>query len=826
MDEYLLEKCGFAELYNWQRENLPGPDFILHDGPPYANGNPHMGHAINKILKDITLRSKVMKGQRVHYVPGWDCHGLPIEYKALSGSGAKAAELSPLEIRRRAREFAFKAVAKQREVFASWGIMADWNLPSVLKDLAPKNVFALIWTTTPWTLIANQAIAYAKEAIYCIVEDSKGNLYIVIEESLNNIIGKIGPLQLLRKIKGKELTGGKYRHPVSDEVLPLLPGSHVSKSVGTGLVHTAPAHGVEDFLIALENKIQVLSLVDEGGKYTADVDEKFRGLDVLGNAGDVILQYIGENVVHTEKIVHSYPYDWRTKKPVILRASQQWFVNTEKIKAEAVEALSTVQMYPPSSRLSSVNTLSKQLEQRPYWCISRQRVWGTPIPVLYAKSSGQVITNKEWVERLCRLTEKHGSDLWWEMPFEKLVGRKLLEELRVDLSELERGNDIMDIWFDSGISWSSVLPEGKADLYLEGMDQFTGWFQSSLLTSIALQGCAPYKALFVHGFAVDEKNQKMSKSLGNILDPVEVTKGGKDVNKKPAYGTDVLRWWVASHGTQHSQVSADRNVLQDSMDCLKKLRLIARFLLGTSYPYSTEEPTEPLYSLLDQYVLHKLYCYSKEMEDFYDVYQYHHVCKTALNFVTEISSTYCHLIKDRVYCDKVDDPYRAGAVEVVGEVLTVLARSIAPIVPNLAEEIWLHFPENLTSVPLFHMRYRVPETWNQPHIVDIVNCALDLRKEVVKIASTNTWNFDATVTVNANRFSLLSKLQNDEQSSESELCDLLQVSSVLLLKDNSISEVKVDLKQLSTSLCERCRRHPEPEPDALCARCERVLAQA
>lgn len=407
---------------------------------------------------------------------------------------------------------------------------------------------------------------------------------------------------------------------------------------------------------------------------------------------------------------------------------------------------------------------------------------------------------------------------------EKLVGRKLLEELQVDISDLEKGQDILDIWFDSGISWSAVLPEGKADMYLEGMDQFNGWFQSSLLTSIALQDSPPYKALFVHGFAVDEKADKMSKSSGNIVDPEEITKGGKNFNKKPAYGVDTLRWWVACHGCQHSQIPVGEHLFCESKESVQKIRLVLRFLLGVLHPYGVNNTTEPRYLFLDKFMLHQLYQYNKQIQKLYDNYQYHHVCKEVINFVTnDLSAIYCHVIKDRVYCAGVASPYRAGTLDVVGEVLTVFAKSIAPIIPHLAEEIWLYHPENLSSVPLFHTGHKLSDDWYRPQVADVINAVLEVKTIFNKLTNTNTWKVAVTVTVNADRYSLLSVLQKEKQSSTSEICDILQVSSVTLVQDNDRDDIQIDLAPIEKSLCGRCRRHPESQPGEPCIRCIEVL---
>ncbi|XP_008551084.1 isoleucine--tRNA ligase, mitochondrial [Microplitis demolitor] len=893
MDNYLIEKCGFNELYNWQRDNLAGPDFILHDGPPYANGTVHMGHAVNKILKDITTRSRVIKGQRVHYVPGWDCHGLPIELKALSALKDKKDKLTPLEIRQHARKYAEEAIKHQRESFISWGIMADWKdncyftnnisfmtnqlrqfinlyekkfifrafkpvhwspssrtalaeseleyneqhsskcatvrflvteLSDKLKVLEDRAVYALTWTTTPWTLIANQALAYAEDISYCIAEDPQGNCYIIAEDLLNTVIQKIGALRPILTALGSDLAGLKYSHPITGESMPFYPASHVTSKVGTGLVHTAPAHGSDDFIVSINNNIPVLSLVDEDGRYTAEAGT-FAGLDVLKEGGDAILQHIGDNVMHTEDLIHSYPYDWRTKKPVITRASYQWFINTEPIKHKAVEALESVKMFPRPREKSYLNNLKQHVLQRPFWCISRQRAWGTPIPVFYNKETGQVIVDKDIIERLCKLLEREGPDCWWTLPVEKLIGHKLLDKLNIDADKLERGNDIMDIWLDSGLTWSTVLPEGQqADLYVEGMDQFNGWFQSSLLTSMAVRGISPFKSIFVHGFTVDRNGMKMSKSLGNVFSPEDIIRGGKNLKTQPAYGVDTLRWWVASHGVQHTQIPMVNTLLQNSVDSVQKIRLILKFLLGALHPYDAPNDIKPNYLLTDKYMLHRLYHYHKEIRNYYDNYEYHNVCKAVLHFVAnDISAFYCHLTKDRLYCEEVTSPLRVAATSVIGEILIVLTRSIAPIIPHLAEEVWLYHPDNLTSVPLYHSTHTLPNDWDMPKIEKIMNVALEVKSILNRETKSNTLELETTVTADAKIISTLSPLQPESTSSSSELCNILQVNRVTFIEDPACETPKVYFKSIDKSLCKRCRKYSESAPGQPCIRCIQIL---
>uniref|UniRef100_A0A8C1MWA3 isoleucine--tRNA ligase n=1 Tax=Cyprinus carpio TaxID=7962 RepID=A0A8C1MWA3_CYPCA len=616
----IQQRCGFDQLYTWQREKKAKKEYCLHDGPPYANGDPHVGHALNKILKDIRNRFEVLRGRQVHYVPGWDCHGLPIELKALGDLGTN--ELTPLQIRQKAREFAERAISRQRAAFQRWGVMAHWEncyytfdgkyeaaqlkvfqdmhnkmlyrfllyslslravyitfplltLPAKLaaKAGAWGDVSALIWTTQPWTIPANQAVCYMPKVQYSVVKRADNEqLLLVASECINSLASVLKTnLESLATFAGSDLEGGVCQHPtIPAKQAPLLPANHVTMTKGTGLVHTAPAHGMEDYGVATHFNLPVECIVDEEGRFTELAGPELQKKSVMteGNATVIsMLQAVGA-IVKEEDCVHSYPYDWRTKQPVMIRASKQWFINTASLKDKAKDALQKVRVIPESARSS----LLAMLDRRTYWCISRQRSWGVPIPVFYHKETGEPLLNKHSVTHIAKVFSEKGSDSWWTEPVETFLTPEVLQKSKAGaVSDYVRGEDVLDIWFDSGTSWAAVLPESdpRADSYVEGKDQVGGWFQSSLLTSVAVRNKAPYKALVIHGFAVSEKGEKMSKSVGNVIDPDVVINGGKDLSVSPPYGADVLRWWVAESNV-FSEVQIGPNALNAAKDSISK----------------------------------------------------------------------------------------------------------------------------------------------------------------------------------------------------------------------------------------------------------------
>ncbi|XP_071376205.1 isoleucine--tRNA ligase, mitochondrial isoform X2 [Centroberyx affinis] len=922
----IQRECGFAELYSWQRERKAKKEFCLHDGPPYANGDPHVGHALNKILKDIRNRFEMLRGRQVHYVPGWDCHGLPIELKALGDLGTSG--LSPLQIRQKAREFAEGAIARQRAAFQRWGVMADWDQcyytfdgayeaaqlkvfqemhskgliyqdykpvfwsPSSrtalaeaeleynpqhvskaiyatfpLVTLPPKlaseadlgSVSVLVWTTQPWTIPANQAVCYMPNAQYSVVKRADNSqLLLMATERTASLAALLGTeLESVGTFTGSQLEGGMCKHPtVLDKEVPLLPANHVTMTKGTGLVHTAPAHGMEDYSVASQFKLSVECMVDGEGKFTELAGPELQNLSVMGEGADKVISMLKAcgALVKEEQCVHSYPYDWRTKQPVVIRPSKQWFINTASLKDKAKEVLQKVRVLPESAR----GSLLVMLDRRTYWCISRQRSWGVPIPVFYHKDTGDALINKHTVSHIANLFKEKGSDCWWELPMETLLPPEVLKKSKAGpVTDYVRGEDVLDIWFDSGASWAAVLEESdsRADVYVEGKDQIGGWFQSSLLTSVAARNKAPYKALVVHGFAVSEKGEKMSKSLGNVVDPDTVINGGKDPST-PAYGADVLRWWVAESNV-FSEVQIGPTVLSSARDSISKLRNTLKFLLGNLHGFDPRtqavDPKEMHY--IDQYMLHLLREYSIKVTDAYSEFDSSRAIRALQAFIArDLSSFYFSIIKDRLYCDPEDSLGRRSCQTVLEEILDGLARSIAPILPHLAEEVYLHAPGHDKGETLFKSGWiKSSSVWRRPGLEEAVEGACAIRDSFLSsIPGKNAAQYDLTVAIEPGLlFELMESLQEEPTSTSSQLTELMMAARTTLtstlprdlppdalLSNGSFlinleggviredSAYSIAVVPTSAARCPRCRRYTGQSADCLCPRCQSIVSVA
>ncbi|MBF2056436.1 MAG: isoleucine--tRNA ligase [Cyanobacterium sp. T60_A2020_053] len=793
----LQEFWAIEQVYEKLGQNNPKDLFILHDGPPYANGSLHMGHALNKVLKDIINKYKLLQGHKVRYVPGWDCHGLPIELKVLQSLKQKERdELTPITLRQKAKDFAIKAHVEQAEGFKRYGIWGDWENPYLtlkpeyeaaqievfgemalkgyiyrglkpvhwspssqtalaeaeleypdnhvsrsiyasftvtkLSEKAPSlaqympNLSVAIWTTTPWTIPANLAVAVNGNLDYAVVEVTpqnnpsqtslkgendppqpplkRGEKYLIVAKDLVEKLGNTFGCELIIKtvIKGEELELSTYQHPLFDRESPVvIGGDYITTESGTGLVHTAPGHGQEDYITGQKYHLPILSPVDDKGNFTAEAGE-FEGLNVLKGANQAIIDALTakNSLLKEEAYPHKYPYDWRTKKPTIFRATEQWFASVDGFRDLALQAIKQVKWIPAQGE----NRITPMVGDRSDWCISRQRTWGLPIPVFYDTTTNEPLLNEETINHIRDIIREKGSDAWWELSTEEL----LPESYRNNGKTYRKGMDTMDVWFDSGSSWAAVAKQREelkypVDLYLEGSDQHRGWFQSSLLTSVAVNGIAPYQTVLTHGFVLDEKGMKMSKSIGNVVDPNLIINGGKNQKQQPPYGADVLRLWVSS--TDYSgDVRIGDNIIKQLADVYRKIRNTARFLIGNLHDFDPSKDAVSYEDLpeLDQYILHETHAVFSEITEAFETYQFFKFFQKVQNFcVVDLSNFYLDIAKDRLYISDVNSPRRRSCQTVMAIILENLTKAIAPVLCHMAEDIWQNLPYEKPSNSVF-----------------------------------------------------------------------------------------------------------------------------
>jgi isoleucyl-tRNA synthetase len=805
------------QIFERLSESNPGEIFVLHDGPPYANGTLHMGHALNKTLKDIINRYQLLKGRKVRYVPGWDCHGLPIELKVIQDMKPEERKnLSPLELRHKAAEFAKKTVEEQKLGFKRMGVWAEWDKPYltlqpeyeaaqigvfgqmvlkgyIYRGLKPvhwspssktalaeaeleypeghvsRSIFAgfkvnhvtdaarailepfqddlavAIWTTTPWTIPANLAVAVNPDLSYAIVEVSApdDNQYtgckyaIVAADMVEGLAAKLNLNMTTRStIKGAELEHCTYKHPLYDRVSPIIiGGDYITTESGTGLVHTAPGHGQEDYISGQKYGLAILAPVDGDGNFTEEAGELFKGANVLGDGNELVIQALirEHSLIKEEAYPHKYPYDWRTKKPTIFRATEQWFASVKGFKEEALKAISDVEWIPAQGE----NRIRPMVAERSDWCISRQRNWGVPIPVFYDEETNETLMTGETIAHVQNIVAEHGSDAWYSMSVEEL----LPEAYRRNGRSYRKGMDTMDVWFDSGSSWAAVARQRDnlvypVDMYLEGSDQHRGWFQSSLLTSVANNGIAPFKTVLTHGFVLDEKGRKMSKSLGNIIDPMVVMDGGKNQQKDPAYGADVVRLWVSSVDYS-TDVLIGSTVLKQLSDASRKIRNTARFLLGNIHDFDPATDAVPYAELpeLDRYMLHRMSEVLTEITESFDRYQFFKFFQIIQNFcIVDLSNFYLDIAKDRLYISAPTSFRRRSCQTVLAIILENLTRAISPVLCHMAEDIWQYLPYQTPYKSVFESGWvKLDPQWSQPDLALTWDKIRDLRTDVNKV---------------------------------------------------------------------------------------------
>lgn len=901
----MIKKWDEEKLYQkMMKKNESKPLFMLHDGPPYANGDIHLGTALNKVLKDIIIRYKNLNGYNSPYIPGWDTHGLPIELKALKQMGV-SRNIPPVELRKHCRDFALSYVDIQRDQFKRLGAIGDWENPYLtlkpefearqielfgamankeyiykglkpvywcptcdtalaeaeieyaedkchsiyvkfqavedkngkLKELGAKDLsktYFVIWTTTTWTLPGNMAICVGPAFEYCVVA-ANDEYYVMAKDLVDESMkaANIDQYEILGSCLGSELEYMKYRHPFIDRISPVIVGDHVTLESGTGCVHTAPGHGVEDFDVCAQHypEIEVIVPVDHEGKLT-ELAGEFAGLKTE-DANKAIAKRLEElgSLFAIQKIIHQYPHCWRCKDPIIFRATEQWFCSVDDIKDETIKAINEVEFIPPWGKGRMVN----MVRDRSDWCISRQRTWGVPIPIFYCKSCGKHHVDEASIKAVSDLFRAKGSDAWFTTEAEDILpaGTKCKH---CGGTEFTKETDIMDVWFDSGTSYASVIYDNPnlkwpVDLYLEGTDQYRGWFQSSLLTSIAWKGRAPYKSVCTHGWVVDGQGRKQSKSLGNGIEPSEIT---------DKYGADILRLWVAS-SDYHADVRISKDILKQLSEVYRKIRNTARYILGNIKDFDPNKDLLPFDQLteLDKWALAKFNNLVRIAKESYDNYEFHIIYHALHNFCTiDMSNFYLDVIKDRLYVEAADSKNRRAAQTAIYMILRGLDVILAPIIPFTAEEIWSYMPEDANydadSVMFNDMPKVIDDLvddtfmnkWERIHQVrnDVLKALEEARN--AKIIGKS---LEAQVTLYCNEelFAFLSNV-------EDELAPVFIVSQVHLQKDGQgqfsgdYEGLSVDVAKAEGQHCPRCwaysntvgtnSKHPD-----LCARCAEII---
>jgi isoleucyl-tRNA synthetase len=766
----ILERWEEINLFEKIRtESYGRPKFILHDGPPYANGHIHMGHCLNKILKDVIVKSKTMAGLDSYYVPGWDCHGLPIEYQVTRDLGAKKETVSKLDIRKACRLYAEKFVGIQREEFKRIGVFGDWEHPyltmsfgyeaTIARELGnfmrngglyrgkkpvywcyydqtalaeaeveyedktspsvyvkfplletqklslpEKGVFALIWTTTPWTLPANLALAFHPDYVYVAAEKG-GEVYILAEALLENVIGK--EARIIERLKGKIMEGLRFKHPFYERESVATLGDFVTLDTGTGIVHIAPGHGQEDYEIGKRYNLDIYAPVDARGRFTKEVGF-FSGMFVY-DANKNIIEKLKEsgNLLREEKITHSYPHCWRCKNPIIFRATPQWFISMERndLRKRALREIDErVRWIPDWGR----DRIFNMVENRPDWCVSRQRAWGVPIVVFYCNVCEEIIMNPEIVNYVSEIFENRGADAWFTLDSNQLLP-PMTKCPRCGGQDFRKETDILDVWFDSGVSFAAVLERDSglsmpADMYLEGSDQHRGWFHSSLLASVGTRGFAPYKSVLTHGFVVDKEGEKMSKSRGNVTVPADIIK---------KYGAEILRLWVVAEDYR-GDIRISTEILDRLTESYRKIRNTFRYLLGNLYDFDPAMDAVGYEGLeeIDKWILHRLGVLSQEILNGYENYEFHTIYHGIQRFcIVDLSAIYLDIQKDVLYTFPPRSQKRRSAQTAVYIVLNWLTRLSAPVLSFTADEVWQYIPgEKKESIHL--------TTFPEPEFID------------------------------------------------------------------------------------------------------------
>ncbi len=885
--------------------------YILHDGPPYANGQIHIGHALNKILKDFIIKSKSMSGYHAPYIPGWDCHGLPIEHQTDKKLGKKKRELTKTEYRKICREYAANFVGIQRDEFKRLGVFGRWEKPyltmdqsyeaaivrqfgefvkngsvykgfkpihwctscctalaeaeveyaehtspsitvgfpiegslDTLKDKTNKPVYLAIWTTTPWTLPANMAVALHEDFDYIAIELEDG-VYIVAKELKEAFLEETQntAIKTLATIKGKDLEGLNCKHPFLDRKSKVVLAAHVTADGGTGCVHIAPGHGKEDYDTGIKYGLDIVCPVDKHGKFIEGTTEEIDGLNIH-KANPIIIEILKQNgkLLSSKNISHSYPHCWRCKKPVIFRATSQWFISMEKndLRKRAVEEIKNVQWIPSWG----IDRILSMVENRPDWCISRQRSWGVPITAFYCNQCGSILTETKVIDHVANKIEKDGIEVWFTSNTKELLPENISCS-KCQSTSFTKEEDILDVWFDSGSSHDAVL-EGEADhvwpadLYLEGSDQHRGWFQSSLLIGVGAKGAAPFKNVLTHGFVVDNKGEKMSKSKGNVISPQEI------VNK---YGADTLRLWVCSEDYR-DDVKISNEIISRLTESYRRIRNTCRFLLGNlkdmdEFNQETDSVAYKDMQEIDKYALNRLFMVDKKIRTAYETFEFHVIYHTLHNFCNiELSSFYLDILKDRLYTSGKKSQDRLSALTVLWEILHRLTCFMAPVLSFTAEEIWQVIRSNMPSMPESVLIAEFPETheeWNDPKLDEKWQRLIEVKSSIAKALEearrekTIGLSLDAKVVVYVTE-----EMERFLKSFSYPLERVLIVSQLEVIRaeptgkffsSESIADFFISIHPADGSKCERCWTYSKTTGDnaehpTICKRCAKVVTES
>lgn len=883
----ILKSWKESDIYGAIRKKRKNKKkFILHDGPPYANGHIHMGHVLNKTLKDIVVKFHTMQGFDSPFVPGWDCHGLPVEHQLFKELKISKYDIDQVRFRKKAKEYALKFVRIQKEEFERLGIFADWERPYLTldpkyeagvvrsfgllakegylyRDLKPVNwcttcetalaeaeveyekhvspsvyvkfraasddkMYLIIWTTTPWTLLGNVAIAVHPEREYAVLEVD-GEEWMMLASLAEAAMLKLKkPFKVKKKIKGKELEALECRHPFIDRASKVVLADYVSSEEGTGCVHTAPGHGQEDYLTGKKNNLPMIMPVDEKGIFDGTCGE-FSGLNVQkGNYAIIERMRRDKSLLICEEITHSYPHCWRCKKPIIFRATKQYFVGIDKkgLRKKMLDIIKNdVEWHPGSGRAR----ISSMVENRPDWCLSRQRYWGVPIVAFKCGECGEALLDHKMIEGVAKIVAKEGTDAWFIKSEKELFPGPLCCK-KCGSDNMSKETDILDVWFESGASHQSVLKENKeldfpCELYLEGSDQHRGWFQSSLITSTAIEKKAPYKAVLTHGFTVDGEGKKMSKSLGNVVSPQQIMK---------KYGADMLRLWVAS-SNYRDEVRVSEEIFKRLTDAYRKIRNTLRFLLGNTHDFDPAKDAIDAGELpeIDRWMLSRLAALIEDAEKDYHSYGFYRIFRYVYNFcVYEISSLYLDVLKDRLYTLGKESFERRSAQTVLYELLTALLKILAPILPFTAEEAWKTLQPGSGSVhlSLWDWKKETLRGWKNEKLDEKWARLLSVREEVLKaleearVSGEIGSGQEARVTLSADKDNFRIFLEENKNN----LAALCIVSQLEVSTGDF--PLRISIEKANGKKCMRCWNYTESVGTGtgftdICARCAKVVRE-